>query len=33
MEEGFSLFNIAGFVYEAQLLLGVIVDVVPVSVF
>lgn len=32
MEEGASLFGVAGFMVEAEMLLGVQVDVVPVSV-
>jgi len=32
MEEGVSLMNIAGFAYEAEMLLGVRVDVVPTSI-
>jgi predicted nucleotidyltransferase len=32
MQEGASLFGIAGFNYETELLLGVLVDVVPLSV-
>jgi predicted nucleotidyltransferase len=32
MEEGVSLFSVAGFSYETEKLLGVPVDVVPLSV-